>query len=96
MGWYYIKYKRNITLHREWMCRAYSWSYSIVLMRPGVGFTMAYYKMAYNQNITNGEALAIIAPLFFFVDMLLTEIYIRSTRSKSTTNNTKTNVDKSE
>ena len=84
MGWYYIKYDRNITLHREWMCRAYSWSYSIVLMRPGVGLVISYYKVAYEKNITNGEALAIVAPVFFLTTMLLTEIYIRSTRTKST------------
>lgn len=92
MGWYYVKYDRNITLHREWMCRAYSWSYSIVLMRPGVGVVIGFYKVAYEKNITNGEALAIVAPVFFLTTMLLTEIYIRSTRAKSTIYPPKKNV----
>ncbi len=83
MGWYYIKYERNITLHREWMCRAYSWSYSIVLMRPGVGLLATYYLIVLGEHITSGEALAIVAPVFFILAIIGTEMYIRKTRIKS-------------
>lgn len=58
------------------MFRAYLWSYVIVAMRPAIVVLTIIVP-----TLTGGEALAIIAPLFFALAIVMIEFHIRRQRA---------------
>lgn len=65
------------------MFRAYLLSYVIVAMRPGVMLLSFVAPI-----LTTGEALAIIAPLFWFLSLVIIEFHIRRQRASQVNNET--------
>jgi cytochrome-b5 reductase len=75
-----MRYQFNIEKHREWMLRAYVISYVIIAMRPAVVF---YVVIA---GVSQGEALAMMAPLIWIIAILGVESYINLQRIKQKNN----------
>ena len=75
-----MRFQFHIEKHREWMLRAYVISYVIIAIRPGVVF---YVVVA---GVSQGEALAMVAPLIWILAILGVETYINLQRIKQKNN----------
>lgn len=67
--------KRNIAAHRQWMLRSYALTFAAITLRIYI------FISSYSYNLSVPEAYATLAWLSWVPNLLLAEIYLRTTSS---------------
>jgi hypothetical protein len=67
--------KKNISAHRQWMWRSYALTFAAITLRIYI------FISSYSYNLSVPEAYATLAWLSWLPNLILTEIYLRTTAS---------------